>query len=246
MAALEQRGLLRSEAVGAVAGLSLGEYSALAWAGALTPAAALRLVRLRGQAMQRASDERPSGMLSLVGGTDEAAEALCEDAVGDGILVVANRLAPGQVAIAGTLDALGRARGLLDRHGIRKAVPLPVAGAFHSPCMESAAATLAEALADAGISRPRVPVVMNVSAEATDDPARIRTLLERQITSSCLWRASMETLLAAGCRRFLEPAPGRQLTNMLRRYDRATEPATCGTAEDLAAFTPWPPNGADA
>ncbi|MHC5209968.1 MAG: ACP S-malonyltransferase [Planctomycetota bacterium] len=243
MAALEQRDLLLPGHVAAVAGLSLGEYSALAWAGALSPSSALRLVRLRGQAMQRASDERPSGMLSLVGATDEAAAALCEQAAGDGILVVANLLAPGQVAIAGTLDALERARGHLADHGIRKAVPLPVAGAFHSPCMESAAAALSEALANTEIVRPRVPVVMNVSGAFTDDPATIRTLLEQQITTSCLWRASMQTLFDAGCQHFLEPAPGRQLTNMLRRYDVESKAAVCNTAADLLGFEPWPPNG---
>jgi [acyl-carrier-protein] S-malonyltransferase len=246
LAALEGRGQLRRGAVGAVAGLSLGEYSALAWAGALAPAAALRLVRLRGQAMQRASDERPSGMLSLVGATAGAASRLCEQAVGDGVLVVANLLAPGQVAIAGTLDSLERARGLLKEHGIRKAVPLPVAGAFHSPCMESAAAALAEALAATEIVRPSVPVVMNVTGAPTDDPAAIRKLLQRQITANCLWQASMETLFAAGCRHFLEPAPGRQLTNMLQRYEIESHAATCSTAADLADSPAWPPNGAPA
>jgi [acyl-carrier-protein] S-malonyltransferase len=244
MAALERRGLLRVDVVGAVAGLSLGEYSALAWAGALSTGDALRLVRLRGQAMQRASDERPSGMLSLVGATEQAAADLCEHAAGDGVLVVANLLAPGQVAIAGTVDALERARALLSEHDIRKAVPLPVAGAFHSPCMESAAAALSQALADADIVRPRVPVVMNVTGAATDDPDTIRALLARQITTSCLWRASIETLLAAGCRNFLEPAPGRQLTNMLKRYDIPSQSAACSTAADLAAFDAWPPGGA--
>ncbi|HZM00535.1 MAG TPA: ACP S-malonyltransferase, partial [Planctomycetota bacterium] len=182
LAALERRGLIRREQVAGVAGLSLGEYSALAWAGALTPASALRLVRLRGQAMQRASEERPSGMLSLVGATETTAQALCAEAAGEGVLVVANLLGPNQIAVSGTDDALGRAQGLLAKHGIRKAVRLPVAGAFHSPCMASAAAALAEALAATEIARPSVPVVMNVSAKPTDDPETIRDLLRRQLT----------------------------------------------------------------
>jgi len=240
LAALEARGRLDAARVTAVAGLSLGEYSALAWAGALPLTDALRLVRLRGEAMQRASEERPSGMLSLVGADAAAAEALCAAARGDGVLVVANLLAPGQVAVAGTKDALSRAQAAARELGIRKTVPLAVAGAFHSPCMESAAAALARALDAAPLAAPRVPVIMNASAEPCRDPAAIRALLRRQITSPVLWQRSMERLFALGCRAFLEPAPGRQLTSMLKRYERQTEVATCGTAAELAALPRWP------
>lgn len=240
MAALEARGLVDRGAVSGVAGLSLGEYSALAWAGALSTVDAIRLVRLRGEAMQAASDAHPSGMLSLVGATDETAAALCDAARGDDVLVVANLLAPKQVAIAGSLAALDRAEGLLREHRIRKAVRLSVAGAFHSPCMEPAAAALSDALDSTSISAPSIPVVMNVTGEPTTDPDTIRDLLRRQVTSPVRWQASMETLLASGSRAFLEPAPGRQLTNMLRRYDQETTVAHCSTAEDLAAFSAWP------
>jgi [acyl-carrier-protein] S-malonyltransferase len=115
-----------------------------------------------------------------------------------------------------------------------------VAGAFNSPCMEAPAAARARALQDAPIVAPRVPVVLNVSAEPTRDPAVIREQLRRQITSPVLWRASMERLFALGCTRFLEPAPGRQLTNMLKRYERPSEVATCGTASELDALPRWP------
>jgi len=245
MAALERRGLIRREDVVGAAGLSLGEYSALAWAGALTPEAALRLVRLRGQAMQRASDERPSGMLSLVGASEATAQALCAEAAGDGVLVVANLLGPSQIAISGTRDALERAQGLLAQHKIRKAVPLPVAGAFHSPCMASAAAALSEALAKTEIGRPRVPVVLNVSAEPTDDPARIRDGLRRQLTAPVRWHASVAALLGRGAESVLEPAPGRQLTNLVKRGEPPVAVATCATADELAAFTPWPARQAE-
>lgn len=249
MAALEAlaaRGRLDAARVTAVAGLSLGEYTALAWAGALPLIDALRLVRLRGEAMQRASQERKSGMLSLVGADEAAAAALCERARGDGVLVVANLLAPGQVAIAGTEDALRRAQELIAAKAVdvRKAVPLSVAGAFHSPCMESAAAALGEALDKAPLRAPRVPVVMNVSAEPCSDPGEIRALLRRQITSTVRWRASMQRLFALGCTRFLEPEPGRQLTNMFKRYDTAVEVATCGSAAELDALAKWPGGGA--
>jgi [acyl-carrier-protein] S-malonyltransferase len=240
MAALHSRGKLDGSAVAACAGLSLGEYSALTWAGALTLDDAVSLVQARGRAMQAASDERPSGMLSLVGATEEAAVALCDAARGDGVLVVANRLAPGQIAIAGTLDALERATPLLRDHGIRKGVPLAVAGAFHSPCMESAAATLADKLAETTVSAPRVPVVMNVSGAPTRDPDEIRDLLRRQVTSPVLWQASMQTLLDGGVRTLLEPAPGKQLTNMLRRYDVETTVAIAGDLSELDALASWP------
>lgn len=240
LAALQARGRLDAGRVTAVAGLSLGEYSALTWAGALPLPDALRLVRLRGEAMQRASEERKSGMLSLVGADESQAAALCEAARGDGVLVVANLLAPGQVAIAGTQDALERAQAAARGLGIRKAVPLAVAGAFHSPCMESAAAALARALESAPLAAPRVPVVLNVTAEPSRDPQAIRAQLRRQVTSPVLWSRSMERLFALGCRRFLEPAPGRQLTNMLKRHEVQSDVATCGTAAELDALPRWP------
>ncbi len=240
LAALESRGLVQRDRVTAVAGLSLGEYSALAWAGALSTIDAIKLVRLRGEAMQAASEAHPSGMISLVGATDESAAALCDEARGNDVLVVANLLAPKQIAIAGSNAALDRAEGLLRAHGIRKAVRLSVAGAFHSPCMEPAAATLAAALDDTAVTTPSIPVVMNVTGEATTDPNTIRDLLRKQVTSPVRWQASMEALLNQGSRAFLEPAPGRQLTNMLRRYDHDTAVAHCSTADDLAEFTAWP------
>jgi [acyl-carrier-protein] S-malonyltransferase len=240
LAAAESRGRLDPRGVAAVAGLSLGEYTALTWAGALELDDAVRLVALRGQAMQRASEERGSGMLSLVGATPEAAAALCDAARGDDVLVVANLLAPGQVAIAGTQEALDRAEAALRAHGIRKGVRLSVAGAFHSPCMAGAAAALDAALAGAPLRAPRVPVVMNVSAEPTTDPDVVRALLARQIVSPVLWQASMEGLLAAGTTDFLEPGPGRQLTNMLRRYDTPATVSTCNDLGELEVLKRWP------
>ena len=244
VAALEARGAIRRERVVAVAGLSLGEYTALTWAGALEPAAALALVRLRGEAMQRASEQCASGMLSLVGATPESAAALCDAARGDGVLVVANLLAKGQVAIAGTADALARASAAAKEHGVRKAIPLSVAGAFHSPCMASAADVLRAALARTTIRVPRVPVVMNSSAEPTTDPSAIRALLERQVTAPVLWHASMAALVALGASTFLEPAPGRQLTNMLKRSEQPPRTATCADIAELQAFRTWPEDDA--
>ncbi len=244
MAAAEASGQLDGSSVDSCAGLSLGEYTALAWAGALEWADAIRLVRTRGAAMQQASEQNPSGMLSLVGATVESAQAVCEAARGTGVLVVANVLAPGQVAIAGTHDALDRAAGILKEHKIRKGVKLPVAGAFHSPCMESAGAALAEALESTPFKQPRVPVVMNVTGTATRDPEQMRDLLRRQMTSPVLWRDSMDALFGRGVTQFFEPAPGKQLTNMLRRYDREQNEhmtvTTGGDVAELDALSAWP------
>ncbi|MFT7462252.1 MAG: [acyl-carrier-protein] S-malonyltransferase [Pseudohongiellaceae bacterium] len=240
MAGLTARGLLNTERVAACAGLSLGEYSALAWAGALSLEDAIRLVRARGQAMQAASDENPSGMLSLVGASRESAEALVSASRGDGVLVLANMLAPGQIAIGGTTEALDGAQAACREHGIRKAVPLAVAGAFHSPCMDSAAASLGKALDATTFTKPRIPVVLNVTGQASQDPGVIADALRRQISSPVLWQASMETLFAMGVSDFFEPAPGRQLTNMLRRYEVETKTGACGNADDFSSMACWP------
>ncbi len=214
--------------------------AALTWAGALSLADAVRLVRARGEAMQAASDERASGMLSLVGATRESASALVEAARGDDVLVLANLLAPGQIAIAGTQQALDRAAELLREYKIRKAVRLSVAGAFHSPCMASAQARLAEALEATTIREPDLPVVLNVTGEPTRDPALIADALRRQVVSPVLWQASMEALLEDGVSDFLEPAPGKQLTNMLRRYETATTVTTVASADELEGASRWP------
>lgn len=240
MAALEARGKLDRRSVTACAGLSLGEYSALTWAGALDLDAAVALVQLRGRAMQAASDVTPSGMLSLIGADAATANALCDGARGGDVLVVANHLAPGQVAIAGAAPALSRALGLLKAHGIRKAVPLAVAGAFHSPLMGPAADALAGALARVVIRSPRIPVLMNVTGREASDPQEIRELLARQVTSPVLWEPSLRALIDRGVRTFLEPAPGRQLSNLLKRFDAPCEAVTVGDLPEFQALASWP------
>ena len=248
LAAAEVRGLIDPTRVRACAGLSLGEYTALAWSGALQLEDALRLVQARGRAMQRASDENESGMMSLVGATEESASAVVEAAREEDVLVVANLLAPGQVAIAGSLPALDRAETMLRDHKIRKGVRLPVAGAFHSPCMESAASALQEALDSTPFRAPRMPVVMNVTGEPTDDPDIMRELLQKQITSPVLWQRSMETLIQSGVRQYFEPAPGKQLTNMLRRYESPQDGdlavTVCGDLTQLDGLSPCPASAA--
>lgn len=206
----------------ACAGLSLGEYTALCLAGALTFDDALRLVAIRGRAMQAAAEASAGAMLALAGASDEAAESLCEAARGAGVLVCANFNAPGQIVLSGDLAACGRAEAAAAARGLRT-VRLPVAGAFHSPLMQPAADRLADALARTSIRTPRCPVVANVTGlphEAGSSAASIRERLIQQLTSPVRWEASCRWLAANTRGAFHELAPGRTLAGLFRRIDR--------------------------
>ena len=223
LAALE---VLRSEkpdvveACQATAGLSLGEYTAMVFAGVMDFDTGLRVVHERGKAMQDAADVTPSGMVSILGLERPQVEELCDEARGDGTLQVANLLCPGNIAVSGTNDECERVAELAEKAGAIKAVPLAVAGAFHTPIMESAVARLTEALAGAELHAPRIPVVSNVDAQPHNDPDEIRSLLIRQVVSPVLWEDSMRYLLSEGCDQFYEIGPGRVLRGMLRRIER--------------------------
>ncbi len=225
LAALE---VLRSEkpdvveACQATAGLSLGEYTAMVFAGVIDFDTGLRIVHERGQAMQDAADVTPSGMVSILGLERPQVEELCDEARGEGTLQIANLLCPGNIAVSGTNDACERVAELAEKAGAIKAIPLAVAGAFHTPIMESAVARLTEALADAELHAPRIPVVSNVDAQPHNDPDEIRSLLIRQVVSPVLWEDSMRYLLREGCDQFYEIGPGRVLRGMLRRIERKT------------------------
>ncbi|MFO0983919.1 MAG: ACP S-malonyltransferase [Planctomycetota bacterium] len=216
----------------AVLGLSLGEYTALCFAGALSFEDAVRLVRERGLAMQEASMLEPSGMLSVLNASDDQLERLVAEGAKAGVLVAANYLAPGQVALSGALPAIERAESVAKQIGIRRAVRLKVAGAFHSPLMESAAHRLQAALDRVTIERPSVPVIANVSAEPVTEPAAIAELLARQLTSPVRWSQSIGALLAQGTRTFVEPGPGRVLTNLVAR--QAGQPVTTFSIDSMA------------
>jgi len=219
---LEARGLKR-KALQFVAGLSLGEYTALWCADALDFVDGLRLVRLRGEAMQSASSAIPSSMVSLMGATEEQARALAAHAAATGICQVANLNGPGQVILSGELAALDVAEAAAKDFGIRRTRRLVVAGGFHSECMRPAADTLARALADVRIRAPGVPFASNVTGELSNDPERIRAQLADQVCASVLWEKSMRLALARGITSFLEPAPGEVLAGILRKIDeRAT------------------------
>ncbi len=211
-----ERGL-RTEDFTATAGLSLGEYTALWFAGALALDDALRLVRRRGEAMQRASEEHPSGMLSLLGATREQAAALARAGAEAGVLVPANYLAPGSIALSGARAALDLAEARAREFDIRRTVRLKVAGAFHSPLMASATETLRAALAEVEIRPPRIAFAANVTGDLVSDPEEIRRHLADQVTRPVLWEETVRRFVALGVETLVEPAPGGVLTGLLRK-----------------------------
>lgn len=208
----------------AAAGLSLGEYTAMVFAGVFDFETGLRLVQERGAAMQDAADATPSGMVSILGLERPQVEALVEQARGGETLEIANLLCPGNIVISGTVAACERAAELAPGAGAMKAVPLAVAGAFHTRIMQPAVERLSAALANVTMRRPTLPVISNVDAKPHDDPDEIRQLLIRQVVQPVRWEDSMRSLLESGFDQFYEVGPGRVLRGLLRRIDRA---ATC-------------------
>ncbi len=231
-----ERGL-DPEAAPLAAGLSLGEYTALWFADALSFADALRLVRLRGEAMQAASEALPSSMTSLLGATTEQAEQLCAAVADVGICSVANLNAPGQIIVSGELAALDALEARASEHGVRRTKRLVVAGGFHSECMRPAAARLEAALAEAEIRPPRVPVVTNVTGRPEAEPDAIRANLAAQVCAPVLWEASMRWAIEeAGVTRFIEPAPGRVLAGLLKKIAPEAEVYSLADPADLDAL----------
>jgi [acyl-carrier-protein] S-malonyltransferase len=207
----------------AVAGLSLGEYTALVFAGVMDFESGLKVVQERGSAMQAASDATPSGMVSILGLDLPQVEALCQRAAQGDLLRVANLLSPGNIAVSGTKAACERVAAMAADAGAMKAIPLAVAGAFHTPIMQPAVERLAAALAGVPLQRPRIPAVSNVDGAPHDDPEEIRDLLIRQVVSPVRWEDSMRWLLANGCDRFYEVGPGRVLRGLMKRIGRKVE-----------------------
>lgn len=220
----------------ATAGLSLGEYTALVAAEALTFADALKLVRLRGQAMQAAAEAVPSGMVALIGTEEAGAAKLCEAAAQGEVLQVANLNSPGQVVISGTRAACDRAMAMAKEHGIRRALPLPVAGAFHSRLMAPAAEKLRAALAATQFHHPKVPVYANVHAGAVTRAQDIPQLLEAQLTEPVRWAQTAVNLQAAGIDQYWELGPGKTLGGMIARTVQGVECRNLDTVEDALKF----------
>lgn len=207
------------EACRAAAGLSLGEYTAMALAGVMDFEDGLILVQKRGAAMQEAADATPSGMVAVLGLERNEVEALCDVARGPEILEIANLLCPGNIVISGSNGACERAAEMAQSYGAMKAVPLAVAGAFHTQIMQPVLARLTEALADVPMQSARIPVVSNTDARPHQDPEDIRRLLIQQVLHPVRWEDSMRYLLGQGFDRFYEVGPGRVLRGLLRRID---------------------------
>jgi len=222
----------------AAAGLSLGEYTALVAAGALRFEDAVRVTHLRGQAMQEACEVQASGMVSLIGVDPEGAEKICEAARQAGIIWPANYNCPGQVVVSGVQAACDRVVAIAEDLGAQRAVPLTVAGAFHSPLMAPAREKLAPHLRGLRVQELAFPVVANVTGDYYQGPAQVPDLLARQVDGPVRWQQGMQRLLADGFDRFYEVGPGRVLTGLLKRIDRQVGRAavTVGTASDIEAL----------
>jgi [acyl-carrier-protein] S-malonyltransferase len=225
LAALEQLQATEPEAVqscSATAGLSLGEYTALVFAGALSFQDALRVVRRRGEAMQAAADATPSGMVSVLGMEPAQVEEICSHARPLGVMQIANWLCPGNIVVSGGLAACDEIERIVKERGGRT-IRLTVSGAFHTDLMKPADQALAEVLGAVTIHTPRVPVWSNVDARPHTNPEEIRGLLVRQVLHPVLWEQTMRNLLAEGYDRFYEIGPGRVLAGLLKRVQRKVD-----------------------
>jgi [acyl-carrier-protein] S-malonyltransferase len=209
------------EAATLTAGLSLGEYTALVFSGALGFDDAVRLVDERGRAMQDCAEAAPGGMVAVLGMEREAVAALCDACREDGILQVANVLCPGNIVVSGDRAACGRIEAAAPAAGAMKCVRLEVAGAFHTPLMQPAVERLTAALARADFRPPRISVVSNVDARPHADPDEIRGLLARQVVGVVEWSDSVAYILSTGVRTAWEIGPGRVLRGLLKRIDRS-------------------------
>lgn len=218
----------------AFGGLSLGEYTALHIAGALSFADTVRLVYRRGQLMQSAAEATPSGMVSLIGADENRVLALCEKVAPHGRLWPANYNCPGQIVVSGDKAACEAAVPAAGECDLR-AVPLAVAGAFHSEIMRPAAEGLRQMLADCEIRSPGTRVVANNNAEYHTTPDEIRASLYEQLVNPTRWHACVLRLIADGVQQFWEIGPNRHLTGMLRKIDRSVKAVNVSTAADVAA-----------
>ena len=232
LAALEQLKITDPAAVEAcsgAAGLSLGEYTALAFAGALSFDEGLAVVAERGRAMQAAAEATAGGMVSLIGLDASEVEALVAEAraAAGGTLVVANLLCPGNTVVSGAAAGLDALAGLAEARDLR-AVRLPVAGAFHTDLMKPADDALAAALRGVEVRPPRLPVWSNVDARPHAGPDAIRAALVRQVVSPVLWEATVRGLMAAGFDKFYEVGPGRVLAGLLKRVHRKEDVSNVG------------------
>jgi [acyl-carrier-protein] S-malonyltransferase len=213
----------------ATAGLSLGEFTALTAAGAVSFEDGLRVVRQRGKFMQEACDTTRGGMAAVIGLDEAPTREVCAEAG----VVLANLNCPGQLVISGEADKITKAVELAKAKGAKRAIPLPVAGAYHSPLMASAQSKLQAELAKVKLSAPGVPVISNVTAQPHGAPGDISARLVEQVTSSVLWESSMRYLLAQGYTRFIELGPGTALSGFMKRTDKTAQMLNVADAASL-------------
>ncbi|WP_336065475.1 ACP S-malonyltransferase [Mesoflavibacter sp. CH_XMU1404-2] len=214
-----------------VAGHSLGEFSALVANGALSFEDGLKLVSQRAMAMQKACEIQPSTMAAVLGLEDKLVEDIC--AKTEGVVVAANYNCPGQLVISGEVDAINRACEAMKEAGARRALVLPVGGAFHSPMMEPAREELAAAIENTTFSKPNCPIYQNVTASAIIDESEIKANLISQLTAPVRWTQSVQQMIADGATLFTEVGPGKVLQGLVKKIDRSaeTESATISTEE---------------
>lgn len=220
-----------------VAGHSLGEYSALAAAGAFSLADTARLLKLRGQAMQKAVPVGEGAMAALLGVGMDVAQKVAEAAAQGDVCQVANDNDPTQVVLSGHKRAIDRVAEVGKPLGVRRAMPLPVSAPFHCALMQPAADAMAEALAKVRIDKPAVPVVSNVLASAISDPDEIRRRLIEQVTGTVRWRESVLYMAQNGITEVYELGAGKVLAGLVGRIDKAIKTASIGTPDDVASFT---------
>jgi [acyl-carrier-protein] S-malonyltransferase len=215
-----------------VAGHSVGELACLVAAGVVTLEDGMKLVTIRSRAMKAAGTQQPGTMAAILGLDDDTVIDICSSV--SGTVTAANFNCPGQVVISGRPENVRAAIKEAEARGAKRAVELPVSGAFHSELMAPVVETLTEALADIPFAEPVVPLVPNVTGEPTQDPAVIRDLLARQVVSPVLWTASMQQLASAGVDRALEVGPGGTLKSLMRRIDRSVSVSGAGTLSEIS------------
>ncbi len=223
-----------------LAGHSLGEYSALVAAGAISLRDAAHLVRIRGQAMQEAAPEGAGAMAAVLGAEDALVEDVCREVSGDHVVVPANYNSPGQIVIGGHAQAVDAALVKLSERGVRKAVKLAVSVPSHTPLMREAANRLAEAMSAYTWHAPRIPVVQNVDAAIHEGSASIRDALVRQLYLPVRWTQCVQALAAGGVTRVAECGPGKVLTGLVKRIDKAIDGRALGTPGEFdSALADW-------
>jgi [acyl-carrier-protein] S-malonyltransferase len=231
----EQAGKPITKLCGYVAGHSLGEYSALAAAGALTIANAARLLKLRGQAMQAAVPVGEGAMAALLGVDLGQAKAIAMEAAGDAVCDLANDNGGGQIVLSGSADAIARAVALAPSKGAKRAIPLTVSAPFHCSLMSPAADAMEAALAKSTILAPMVPLVANVTAQPGQDPDDIRSQLIEQVCAMVRWRESVETMAGLGVTRYVECGSGKVLAGLVKRIVKDADARSVGAPADVEA-----------